>query len=361
MNKQMMKAWQWRGPGDQRLIEMPRPEPGPDELLVAVEASGLCGTDLRILAGDYGHARPPVVIGHEFAGTVAGIGRAVTGHAVGDRVAADPNVYCLDCEWCSRDAYNLCANIQAIGVSRDGAMAEFVTVPARLAVRLPDGVDAALGALIEPLSCVLHGLERGGLTDGGIVQSGSPGSGDSPTSGGSPASGRSLVVYGAGAIGLMAVAVAAQLGAEVTVVEPLATRRDRAEAAGATTATEQLPASGPGGPVAFDYVLDASGASRAVADGIGRLRKRGTFIQMGVAPRDFRLPFSPYEVYENEWRIIGSNSVADCYQRAADLMPFIGRTMRELVTHTLPLAELPRATELIADPSAVKVQIDPRT
>jgi threonine dehydrogenase-like Zn-dependent dehydrogenase len=111
----------------------------------------------------------------------------------------------------------------------------------------------------------------------------------------------------------------------------------------------------------FDYVLDASGAPGAIADGLGRLRKRGTFIQMGVAPSAFQPVFSPYELYENEWRIIGSNSVADCYQRAAELAPAISDPLRQLVTHTLPLAEAARATSLIADPAAVKVQIDPRS
>ncbi|MDR2567314.1 MAG: alcohol dehydrogenase catalytic domain-containing protein [Bifidobacteriaceae bacterium] len=329
---QGMRAWQWRGPGDQGLIDTPVPTPAADELLIAVEASGLCGTDLRILAGGYGHAKAPQVIGHEFAGTVAAVGSAVADYAVGDLVAADPNVYCLACEWCSRQAYNLCANIQAIGVSRAGSMAEYVTVPARLAVKLPGGFDPALGALIEPLSCVLHGIERGAVVGG-----------------------RTMAVYGAGAIGLMAVAVAAQRGVAVTVVEPLAMRRERAEAVGAVAATGELAAG-----ARFDYVLDASGAPPAVADGLGRLRKRGTFIQMGVTPMDFRLPLTPYDLYENEWRVIGSNSVADCYERAAALMPSIAEPMRQLVTHTLPLAELPQAVELIADPAAVKVQIDPR-
>lgn len=332
MPGQTMRAWQWRGPGDHGLIETPAPRPAADELLIRVEACGLCGTDLRILAGDYGHARAPVVIGHEFAGVVVAVGSAVTGFAAGQAVAADPNVYCLNCEWCARRAFNLCQNIKAIGIGRAGAMAEFVTVPARLAVALPDGLDPALGALIEPLACVLHGIERGGIEPG-----------------------RTLAVYGAGAIGLMAVVVAAQLGAVVTVVEPLARRRVRAEVAGAVECLERLA---PGRR--FDNVLDASGAPAAVADGLARLRKRGSFIQMGVTPSGFELPISPYRVYENEWRIIGSNSVADCYEPAAKLMPQISQPMRALVTHTLALAELPRGIGLIADPAAVKVQIDPR-
>jgi 2-desacetyl-2-hydroxyethyl bacteriochlorophyllide A dehydrogenase len=332
MSARTMRAWEWRGGAEQGLVEVPVPEPGPGELLVRVEASGLCGTDLRILAGDYGHAAPPLVIGHEFAGTVDALGPGVAGFSPGDRVAADPNVYCLDCEWCSRQAYNLCDRVQAVGVTRMGAMAEFVAVPARLAVRLPAAVPAALGALVEPLSCVLHGIERGGVE-----------------------AGRTLAVYGAGAIGLMATAVAADLGADVAVVEPHALRRGRARAAGAGEAVAHLAHDRQ-----FDFVLDASGAPQAVADALGRLRKRGTLIQMGVTPSGFTPPFSPYRLYEHEWRIVGSNSVADCYVRAAELMRRIADRLEPLVTHTLPLDQTGRAAELMATPGAVKVQVDPR-
>ncbi|MDR1118932.1 MAG: alcohol dehydrogenase catalytic domain-containing protein [Bifidobacteriaceae bacterium] len=332
MSEETMRAWLWRGGADQGLVELPRPAPGPDEILIRVEASGLCGTDLRILAGDYGHAAPPLVIGHEFAGTVEQAGPGVTGFAPSDRVAADPNIYCLRCEWCGRRAYNLCQSISAVGITRMGAMAEFVAVPARLAVRLPAEIEPSLAALIEPLACVLHGVERGGVE-----------------------AGRSLAVYGAGAIGLMAVVVATQLGAVATVVEPHALRRGRALAAGAVEAVAAL-ADGR----EFDYVLDASGAPAAVADGLTRLRKRGTLIQMGVPPSAFAPAFSPYQLYEREWRLIGSNSVADCYVRAASLMPQIAERLRPLVTHTLPLGETGRAAALMADPAALKVQVDPR-
>jgi 2-desacetyl-2-hydroxyethyl bacteriochlorophyllide A dehydrogenase len=333
MSRDTMRAWEWRGGADQSLVTVPVPVPGPGELLIAVEAAGLCGTDLRILAGDYGHAAPPLVIGHEFAGTVADTGPGVDGFTTGDRVSADPNIYCLACEWCERRAYNLCERLTAVGIMRMGALAEFVTVPARLAVHLPDAVGPALGALIEPLSCVLHGMERGGVEPD-----------------------RTLAVYGAGAIGLMAVAVGSQLGARVAVVEPHAARRERALEAGAEEAHAAF-----GAGREFDFVLDASGAPGAVADALGRLRKRGTLIQMGVTPSAFEPTFSPYRLYEKEWRIIGSNSVADCYPRAAELMPKIADRMGRLVTHTLPLAEASRAVALMSSPDAVKVQVDPRT
>jgi 2-desacetyl-2-hydroxyethyl bacteriochlorophyllide A dehydrogenase len=326
-----MRAWLWRGGDDQGLVELPDPVPGPDELLIKVAASGMCGTDLRILANDYGHSKPPLVIGHEFSGTVAGYGDAVSGWSVGDRVSADPNIYCLNCEWCARQAYNLCTHVEAVGIVLPGAMAEYVTVPARLAVHLPDSISFGAAALIEPLSCVLHGFERGEVVPD-----------------------RSMAIYGAGAIGLMALITAVSQGLRVVVVEPHAARRERALSFGAEAALESLADAGD-----FDYVLDASGAPPAITEGLGHLRKRGTLIQMGVAPRTFTLPYSPYDIYETELRIIGSNSVADCYVRAAELMAEIAPQMTRLITHTLPLERTGEVPSIMAGPDAVKVHVQP--
>jgi len=156
-----MRALELVGPGQHHLVELPDPTPGPDEIVIDVESSGVCGTDLRIVQGDYGHISLPLVIGHEFGGHVSAVGERVTGFAPGDLVGADPNTYCGDCEWCRRRAYNLCEHWSAVGINRTGALAEKVTVSARLAVRLPDSLDAETAALIEPLSCVLHAMDRG--------------------------------------------------------------------------------------------------------------------------------------------------------------------------------------------------------
>jgi threonine dehydrogenase-like Zn-dependent dehydrogenase len=210
-------------------------------------------------------------------------------------------------------------------------MAQYVTVPARLAVHLPDSISFGAAALIEPLSCVLHGFERGEVVGG-----------------------RSMAIYGAGAIGLMALITAVARDLRVVVVEPYEARRERALSFGAAAASESLEGAGQ-----FDYVLDASGAPAAIAEGLTHLRKRGTMIQMGVAPSAFQAGYSPYSLYENEWRIIGSNSLADCYERAAELMAEIAPQMSRLITHTLPLSETGRVPSIMAGPDAVKVHIQP--
>lgn len=328
-----MRAIELQGPSRPRLVELPDPQAGPGDIVVDVQASGICGTDLRIMQGDYGHISFPLVIGHEFAGRVSAVGDEVDDLRPGDRVAADPNIYCGHCEWCRRRAFNLCDNWQALGVTRTGALAERVVVPARLAVRLPDSVDAETGALIEPLSCVLHAMDRAQVE-----------------------ADRSILIYGAGTIGLFAVVVAVARGLQVSVVEPHEQRRMRAVALGATAAGD---VAGLGGSVAFDYVLDASGVPAAIGDGLARLRKRGTFIQMGVAPGSARVPYSPYQLYEKEWRIIGSNSLADRYVEAADLMPTVAEQLRTLITHRYPLAAFDEAVAVMASPDAVKVHLHP--
>jgi threonine dehydrogenase-like Zn-dependent dehydrogenase len=146
------------------------------------------------------------------------------------------------------------------------------------------------------------------------------------------------------------------MGLEVWAVEVVAPRREKAEAMGAVAAVDRLAPD-----AKFDYVLDASGAPQAVADGLRRLRKRGIFTQMGVTPRSATATFAPYELYENEWSFIGSNSVADCYERAAEHIVSIAGQMRQLITHTLPLADVWRAAQLMGDPSSLKIQVDPRT
>ncbi|HZK04573.1 MAG TPA: alcohol dehydrogenase catalytic domain-containing protein [Actinomycetaceae bacterium] len=331
-----MRALELQAPNRYRIIELPDPEPGPGEIVIEVDASGICGTDLRIVEGDYGHISFPLVIGHEFGGRVSSIGDGVSGLAVGDLVGADPNIYCGNCEWCNKRAFNLCANWSAVGINRTGALAEKVVVPARLAVRLPASLDPETAALIEPLSCVLHAMDRADVASEG-----------------------SMLVYGAGAIGLMALVVARSRGLTVSVIEPHEQRQAVAAGLGAVATAGDAAGLGLGADGKFDYVLDASGALPAIAEGLGQLRTRGTFIQMGVAPTAATLPFSPYYLYEREWRIIGSNSVADCYEAAAEAMPELAEQLRVLITHRLPLEDFDEALRAMASPDAIKVHLHP--
>src|SRR5580698_4229248 len=143
------------------IVDMPVPIPGPDEILVRVEACGICGSDVHGYDGSSGRRIPPIVMGHEAAGTVAAIGTGVTGFAMGDRVTFDSTVYCGECAFCKSGDVNLCDNRQVIGVScgdyrRHGAFAEYVAVPAHIVYSLPASFPYEKAALIEAVSIAVH-------------------------------------------------------------------------------------------------------------------------------------------------------------------------------------------------------------
>lgn len=330
-----MRAIVLDGTGGVELAEVPVPVPGPDDVVVAPAAVGICGTDIHLVEGSYATGRYPVVPGHEFAGTVVAIGADVRGISPSDLVGVDPNVNCGVCRWCRIKAYNLCVHLEPVGVTRHGACAEQVVVPARVTYRLPAGIDATVGALIEPLACVLHALDRApSLKD------------------------KDVLVYGAGSIGLLMCAVAKQRGAgRVQVVEPHLVRRDAAlrlgaDRAAASSATLDLVDGA-------QVVVEASGHPAAVADALDRIAVRGILVQMGVTAPETAVPLHPFEVFEKELTVLGSNSLADCYPAAVEQISDLAATIRPLVTHTLPLASYADALAVATSPEALKVHVDP--
>ncbi|MCP4592501.1 MAG: alcohol dehydrogenase catalytic domain-containing protein, partial [bacterium] len=153
-----MKAIRIEQPNRVGVVDVPVPHPGGGEVLIRVMASGICGTDVHILRGEYlgGY---PVVPGHEFAGVVEEVGDGVGRFRVGDRVAVEPNVACDNCYNCLHNRHNFCLNWRAIGVTEQGGMAQYVAVPEKSVFAIGD-LPFELGAFVEPLSCVLHGVER---------------------------------------------------------------------------------------------------------------------------------------------------------------------------------------------------------
>ncbi|MDO5285260.1 MAG: alcohol dehydrogenase catalytic domain-containing protein [Actinomycetia bacterium] len=316
--------------GRVELADLPVPEPGPGEVRVEVRASGICGTDLSIVHGSF-PARLPLVIGHEFSGVVDAVGSAVEGWRPGDRVAADPNRYDGSCHWCQQGAYNLCQSWQAAGITLPGALAQYLCVPARFLVPLPDEVSFTAGALIEPLSCAIHAFDRGQVTGPG-----------------------EMLMYGAGTMGAACLVLARDLGLEVTVVETTPERRDRALALGAARVVE------PGADLdQYDYVLDATGALAAINDGLKRVRTRGTFLQVGAAPSGALAQLESYDVFARELTIVGSFSVANAYPAAAARMPQLATTLEQLVTHRFRLDEFGAAVAAMAEPGTGKIHFDP--
>src|SRR4051812_29899108 len=163
-----MRATRLRQPGAMQVEDVPRPEPGPRDLLVRVEATGICGSDRDMFRGEYPTALP-VPLGHEFCGIVEAAGEMVERLKAGDRITAGPNIACGYCEACRTGRVNLCPNLQAIGVTRDGGFAQYVIVPEGQAHMLPADLDPELGAFSEPLACCLHGLDVARIKPGDSV------------------------------------------------------------------------------------------------------------------------------------------------------------------------------------------------
>lgn len=321
-------------PGEVDVGEVPDPRPGPEEVVVAVSACGICGTDLHLVDGEFALARYPLVPGHEFSGEVVDLGAAVKGFVTGTKVTADPNQPCGRCRPCREGRGNLCENFQAMGITVPGACADYVAVPYWLARPLPEGFDMSVGALVEPLSCAVHAYDliRAKLGD-------------------------RFLIYGAGTMGLILVALAQRVGAvSVAVVEPHLERRQLAESFGASAV---FASSAELDDERFDTVIDASGVVPVVEDALGRVRPGGTYLQFGVAPASAQARFAPFRLYNDEVKYVGSMAVLHSFDRARDLAVELDLGLSRLVSDTMPLGSYAKALEKVRAGSGLKVQVHP--
>ncbi|MFD5637895.1 zinc-dependent alcohol dehydrogenase family protein [Streptomyces sp. NPDC058122] len=329
-----MKAAVIESMGRAVVAEVPDPTPGPREVVVEVAACGLCGTDLHILQGEFA-PELPIVPGHEFAGTVVGVGTRVTELAVGDRVAVDPSLYCHECRYCRTGHSNLCERWAAIGVTTAGGAAQYATAPVANCVKLPEHVATQDAALIEPLSCAVRGYD--------VLRS---------------RLGAHILVYGSGTMGLMMLELAKRTGAasvDVVDVNPerLATARLLGVSAAAANADELDR------PQGWDVVVDATGNAAAIQDGLDRVAKAGTFLQFGVADYATRVTVDPYRIYNQEITITGSMAVLHSFERAAELFAAGVLDPSVLISDRLPLTSYPQALEQFASGVGRKIVVVP--
>ena len=329
-----MRAVLVTAPGSVELVDLTDPTPAPDGVVVEVAAVGICGTDLHIVDGHAG--RLPVVPGHELAGTVVAVGSEVRTVRVGDRVAVDPNSPCGACRSCHAGRGNLCRDLEALGVTLPGAAAELVAAPAASCVRLPDGLDLEAAALVEPLSCAVHALDVLGTR---------PGS--------------SVLVYGAGTMGLMLLQLAARGGARsVDVVDLNPEKLSRAADLGCSRTSGS--AAELDCPEGWDVVVDATGSAAAIGDGLSRVADGGTFLQFGVSRPDVTVPFSPYDVYRREITITGSMAVLHSFARAVDLLAAGFLDPAAFITTRVPLQDYRAALEGFRAGAGLKTLVLPQ-
>lgn len=311
--------------------ELLAPEVKAGELVVKAAACGICGTDLHILKHGFKGTVYPVVPGHEFAGYVQAVGAGVKGIREGDFVAVDPNVVCHACRWCRAGRPNLCERLSPIGVGQAGAAAELTAVPAGNAFVVSDRLGAGPAALIEPLACALHAVHSAG-----------------------DLASRNVLVMGAGTMGLLTAVACRRFGAgQVTIAEPSEPKHAIARRVGIGRAVRPDSL----GDEKFDVVFEAAGAMAALRQALGHVDKTGTLVQVGVHEEDATVAIEPFHVYEHEIRIVGSNSLADRFPAAVDVMSDIFDQVEPLITDTFPVWEFAKAVENMSHGRSVKTQL----
>jgi L-iditol 2-dehydrogenase len=344
------------GPGDYRLEEVPRPHARPGEVVIRVDAAGVCGSDAKCHAGAemfWGGRDPwvkaPVIPGHEFFGTVVEVGDGAAeahGVAPGDLAIAEQIYPCEACRYCRRGQYWMCEVHNIYGFQRevaDGAWATHMRFgPNSRVHRMPAGMPLEAGVLVEPLACALHGVERADVRLDDVV-----------------------VLAGAGPIGLLMLSVLRRRSPAMIVVTDLNDERlDVARRLGADLTVNV----GRDDPVEVvheytdgygcDVFIEATGHPDAVVQGLQALRKLGRMMVFGV----FRTPVTV------DWSIIGDRKELDirgahlgpyCYPTAIDWLNAGVVDAGALVTHRLPLTDFQRGLELVAAGAAIKVMLEP--
>jgi L-iditol 2-dehydrogenase len=304
---------------DLQVVDMPRPEPAADEVLVRVRACGICGSDVHGLDGSTGRRIPPLVMGHEAAGEVAQLGTDVRDLRVGDRVTFDSTISCGRCFYCRRGQVNLCDHREVLGVSpgpyrRHGAFAEFVAVPRRIVYPLPDELSFEQAALIEAVSVAVHAVKMTGDVEGATG-----------------------VVVGSGMIGLLAVQALRAYGcARVTALDVDDARLGVARELGAA---ETVNARDAAAVRDADVAIECVGATEPIRTAIACVRKGGRVTLVGNVSPAIELPLQ--EVVTRQIRLQGSCASSGEYPECIAMMAKGAIRVDRMISAVAPLAEGP--------------------
>lgn len=328
-----MQGFLFEGLGKAGLVERQMPAVGSKDVLIKVMACGICGTDIHILKGE-SMSTPPVVLGHEFAGEVVGIGEQVTTVGVGDRVCIDPNVFCGTCYYCRNGKEHLCENLKAIGVDVDGGFAQYCAVPHTHVYRLPDNVSYREGAMVEPVACCLRGIDRAGIRPGDEV-----------------------AVLGGGPIGLILAQLAKAAGGHVTISEPNQEKWDLIHSLGfeKVVKPQELVSAG------YNVVIEAVGLPAAVEQTIDIARRGATVVWFSVVAQGVKVKIEPFQVFRKELTITGSFINPSTHARAIKLISSGQVCVAPLLTHSYPLDQIEAGFAKQQEPDSVKVVIEPNS
>lgn len=332
------------GPGLE-LKRVPVPSIGPTDVLVRVRMAGICGTDGHIYDWDkWSQSRilPPLIVGHEFMGTVAAVGEAVCNVAVGDRIAVEGHISCGACLLCRTGQEYICERVKILGIDRDGAFADYVSVPEHNVWKLDPAVPDAWAAVFDPLGNAVHTVMAAGV------------------------SAKSAIISGVGSIGLMAIPVARAAGASrVIAIDINPQKLALAKSLGADDVFDgrdpdlrQQVYALTGGHGA-DVLLEMSGSGAAINAGLGMVRNGGRAALLGLPSDDVSLNLAENIIFKG-LTVLGINGrkMFETWYQMQAMVTARRIDLSPIITHVIPLERFREAFELLKEGKAVKIVID---
>ncbi len=328
------------------LATVPIPEPGPQEVLIKVKLASVCGTDFHITNWDEWSAnriKPPLVYGHEFCGVVESVGNHVRTLKPGDYVSAEMHLTCGECQQCSRGNYHICEDCKIFGIDLDGCYAEYIKIPAKQVVKLPESIPPEYGAFLDSLGNAVHAVSKVDVK------------------------GKTVHVVGCGPVGLFAIAVAKAMGAAKVYASDISPfRLDLADKAGATkgfkaddvkVSDQLLKLTGNSG---VDVALEMSGSPHAIADAFRSMKKAGTMVMMGIPKGDVPINLAEAIIF-SEAIVLGCNGrqIFETWDLMLDLLDKGLLELDALITHRLKMDEFGKAMDLIREGQSGKIILEP--
>ena len=326
-----MKAAVLHDVRDIRVEEVKKPEIAEDEVLIEVKAAGICGTDLHFYKGEW-KVDMPIIPGHEFSGVIAEVGENVDGFKIGEHVVAEPNITCGSCYFCLMSERNFfCENLKAVGVTVNGAFAEYLKIKDRNIYRIPENLSFEEAALIEPLACCIRGLDNVGIK-----------------------AGESVLIVGAGPIGLLLMQLIRNFGASMIIQTDLEDYRlEKALELGADHVVnvrkedpikviKELT-----GGYGVDVAIEAVGSPKAITQAVEAVRKGGRVNIFGVSPQDAVWQVKPFDLYSKELTITTSYRSPYTFQRAVKMASSGRLKLKPLISHIFPLEKIAEAFEIL--------------
>ncbi len=320
-----MKAAIFYKKHDIRVEDVPIRKPSPDEVLIKVEACGVCGTDKHIYEGAKGAGETPegTVLGHELSGTIVEIGEKLNGLAVGDRVAIDPNNTCGYCYFCRQGRGHFCENMLGIGTTVNGGFSEYCTVAAKQVYKIPDWMSYQIAAMAEPIACCLHGIDLIKIEPG-----------------------QSVLIVGGGTIGLIMLQLAKLAGASrIILVEPVESKHDLARKLGADIVVNPYKVNLPEGLNTnkiynMDVVIECVGHVSTMKMAIDHAGKASTVMLFGLTDPDAEMSIKPFDLFRKEITVKASFINPYTMQRALDLLSSRKIIIEDLITDVVPLSDI---------------------